>query len=198
MPARSPVPGQLLREIEKNLLVTRDELVEKTGAKREVVNKHLQRLKAAKVISEGFHLGPNWSKHTRWGKHIIFVATKYPGPAHDKERPKENSDDQDVIVRNPDTEDFQEDLCEAINKKLSDDSELSQDLVSEKIEILTGGGDWDVMVVLYAEHHEDVNKFVRRWVRKQPAVAKTNTVSVSTPEWFVAKQRDSDVETPED
>lgn len=166
----------IIREIEKNPTVSREEIRQAAGLNeekpdRDRLNKMLSRLRQAGDILDGFYFGEAWMRdHTRY--HLL-VATRCPSGDESPESKKH----QDLN----EPWDFQREFCVTVREYLANRETYRGKIVLGETVILTGGGEWDIQLTFFVSNdaHEVFRQFIRQYLRRIPTVLRTNTVAVS-------------------
>ena len=158
MPRRTNLPKRIITFISQNPSATREDISQNLDVSYQSVQKQLKKMEEDGTVLTGFLITSKWAK--AYKKFWIFVETCYPkNITEDQERPNLY---------------YQENLCKTMANKLKNDNEYSAHISLGEIQILLGGN-WDILLSLYAEEAESIGRFVTRFLRTRPEIIKTST-----------------------
>ena len=161
MPRKTNLPARIVAHLKRCPTASRKELSAALGVSYQAVQKHLRKLEEAGLVQPGFLVDQDWDagKHELW----VFIETRFP--------PRSGED------RESGGRDYQGELCREIVAKLTENDEYADDISFGSVRILLGGN-WDLLLQLYAHDKNAVGRFVTRFLRSQPSVERTSTAWV--------------------
>ena len=161
MPKKTKLPERIVGYLKCCPTATRQEVSEALGVSYQAVQKHLRKLESAGLVRSGFLVDEAWEagKHELW----VFIETRFaPSP-----RVGEKAEDRD----------YQAELCREIISKLTEDDDYAEEISFGSVRILLGGN-WDLLLQVFAHDKNAVGRFVTRYLRSQPTVERTSTAWV--------------------
>lgn len=156
MPKKTNLPQRIVVYLRRHPTANRRQISEALGVGYQAVQKHLRRLEDDGLVLPGFLVSDRWDadRHEFW----IFIATRY-----DRELAGEEIG-----------ADYQGALCRQVAAKLTDDEEYAEEISFGSIRILLGG-EWDLVLRVFARDPDAVGRFVTRYLRAQRGIVRTST-----------------------
>jgi DNA-binding Lrp family transcriptional regulator len=165
MPKHSDLPEKIISILLSNSATPRKEISERLKVSYQSVQKHLLKMQNDGVVTPALLVNEGKVKKKRlfW----IFISTTSPDAI--KSKSKKRPDQHDDLGN-----DYQPRLCKEIEESFQVTSDLMSGLIFGGVHIVLGG-DYDIILRIYADEPDSVGMYVTRFLRSRPAVVSTST-----------------------